>query len=146
MKTVLVTGGFDPLHSGHIEYFKEAKKLGDRLVVGVNSDEWLTRKKGRPFLPFHERAAIIKELKMVDQVIGFNDSDDTANHAIMQVMSTSKGKVVFANGGDRSKRNTPEMALSEILNDRGRHQRSAAQYHCQAGIGLAGLIEGASAG
>jgi len=114
MKTVLVTGGFDPLHSGHIEYFKEAKKLGDRLVVGVNSDEWLTRKKGRPFLPFHERAAIIKELKMVDQVISFNDSDDTANHAIMQVLSTSKGKVVFANGGDRSKRNTPEMVLSDV--------------------------------
>lgn len=114
MKTVLVTGGFDPLHSGHIEYFKEAKKLGDRLVVGVNSDDWLTRKKGKPFLPFHERAAIIKELKMVDQVIGFNDSDDTANHAIMQVLSTSKGKVVFANGGDRSKQNIPEMALSDV--------------------------------
>lgn len=114
MKTVLVTGGFDPLHSGHIEYFKEAKKLGDRLVVGVNSDDWLTRKKGKPFLPFHERVAIIKELKMVDQVIGFNDSDDTANHAIMQVISTSKGKVVFANGGDRSKQNIPEMALSDV--------------------------------
>jgi len=114
MKTVLVTGGFDPLHSGHIEYFKEAKKLGDRLVVGVNSDDWLTRKKGKPFLPFHERAAIIKELKMVDQVIGFNDSDDTANHAIMQVLSASKGKVVFANGGDRSKQNIPEMALSNV--------------------------------
>ena len=114
MKTVLVTGGFDPLHSGHIEYFKEAKKLGNRLVVGVNSDDWLVRKKGKPFLPFHERAAIIKELKMVDQVISFNDSDDTANHAIMQVLSTSKGKVVFANGGDRSKQNIPEMALSDV--------------------------------
>jgi cytidyltransferase-like protein len=114
MKTVLVTGGFDPLHSGHIEYFKEAKKLGDRLVVGVNSDDWLTRKKGKPFLPFHERAAIIKELKMVDQVIGFNDSDDTANHAIMQILSISKGNVVFANGGDRSKQNIPEMALTDV--------------------------------
>jgi len=114
MKTVLVTGGFDPLHSGHIEYFKEAKKLGDKLVVGVNSDEWLTRKKGKPFLPFHERASIIKELKMVDQVIDFNDSDDTANHAIFQVLSTHKGKVIFANGGDRSKQNIPEMALKDV--------------------------------
>ena len=52
MKLVLVTGGFDPLHSGHIEYFQEAKKLGDKLVVGINSDEWLTRKKGRPFMTF----------------------------------------------------------------------------------------------
>ena len=50
MKLVLVTGGFDPLHSGHIDYFREAKKLGDKLVVGVNSDDWLTRKKGRPFM------------------------------------------------------------------------------------------------
>ena len=57
-KVVLVTGGFDPLHSGHIEYFKAAKQLGDKLVVGLNSNEWLTRKKGRPFMPFHERCSI----------------------------------------------------------------------------------------
>jgi len=50
MKTVIVTGGFDPLHSGHILYFNEARKLGDRLWVGLNSDEWLTRKKGQPFM------------------------------------------------------------------------------------------------
>ena len=59
-KVVLVTGGFDPLHSGHIAYFKAAKKLGNKLVVGVNSDEWLTRKKGRPFMPLNERIALIK--------------------------------------------------------------------------------------
>src|SRR6056300_143789 len=100
MKTiVLVTGGFDPLHSGHIEYFKAAKKLGDKLVVGLNSDEWLTRKKGRPFMPFHERAAIIKELKCVDQVIGFNDDDDSACNAIGHVLATTADIVVFANGG-----------------------------------------------
>jgi cytidyltransferase-like protein len=51
MKIVIVTGGFDPLHSGHIAYFEAARALGDRLVVGINSDEWLTRKKGRPFMP-----------------------------------------------------------------------------------------------
>ena len=71
-KVVLVTGGFDPLHSGHIEYFKAARELGDHLVVGVNSDEWLARKKGRPFMPFAERANIIKHLDMVDEVIAFN--------------------------------------------------------------------------
>ena len=71
MSTVLVTGGFDPLHSGHIAYFRAARALGDRLIVGVNSDEWLTRKKGRPFMPFTERVAIIKELAVVDKVIGF---------------------------------------------------------------------------
>ena len=58
-EVVLVTGGFDPLHSGHIEYFKSAKELGDELVVGINSDEWLTRKKGRAFMYFAERKAII---------------------------------------------------------------------------------------
>ena len=83
MKIVLVTGGFDPLHSGHIEYFTEAKKLGDILVVGINSDEWLTRKKGRPFMPFKERLAIIDSLSMVDDVLSFEDADDTANQAIL---------------------------------------------------------------
>ena len=62
---VLVTGGFDPIHSGHIAYFKAARKLGDKLIVGVNSDAWLNRKKGRAFMPFSERSDIIHNLKMV---------------------------------------------------------------------------------
>jgi len=107
-RVVLVTGGFDPLHSGHIEYFKEAKKLGSKLIVGVNSDNWLTRKKGRPFMPFEERCAIIKELACVDKVIGFDDSDDTACAAIFHTMSTNIGTVMFANGGDRTDYTTPE--------------------------------------
>jgi len=113
MKVVIVTGGFDPLHSGHIEYFKAAKELGDHLVVGVNSDEWLVRKKGRPFMPFNERAAIIKELECVDEVIGFNDHDDSACAAIYQVLATkgSQWKVVFANGGDRTNKNTLEYSM-----------------------------------
>lgn len=110
---VLVTGGFDPLHSGHIAYFKAARELGDHLVVGINSDEWLTRKKGRPFMPFAERAAIIKELSCVDEVIGFNDSDDTACAAIYQVLATkgSSWKLIFANGGDRTNKNTLEYKM-----------------------------------
>jgi D-beta-D-heptose 7-phosphate kinase/D-beta-D-heptose 1-phosphate adenosyltransferase len=107
-KVVLVTGGFDPLHSGHIEYFKSARELGDKLVVGVNSDAWLTRKKGRPFMPFNERAAIIKELACVDDVIGFNDDDDTARNAIGHILATTIDNVVFANGGDRTNTTTPE--------------------------------------
>ena len=118
-KVVLVTGGFDPLHSGHIAYFKAARKLGDHLVVGVNSDEWLTRKKGRPFMPFEERCAIIKELACVDEVIGFNDSDDTAINAIGQVLATkgSSWRVVFANGGDRRMTTTPEYATYKDSKD-----------------------------
>ena len=113
---VLVTGGFDPLHSGHIAYFKAARELGDHLVVGVNSDEWLIRKKGRPFMPFKERCAIIKELACVEQVIGFNDADDTANHAIFQLQSTTGAstKIIFANGGDRTKSNIPEMQYTNV--------------------------------
>jgi len=109
-KVVLVTGGFDPLHSGHIAYFKAARELGDYLVVGVNSDEWLTRKKGRPFMSFEERAAIIKELGCVDEVIGFNDDDDSACSAIGFVLATkgSSWKLLFANGGDRTNTSTPE--------------------------------------
>lgn len=111
MSTVLVTGGFDPLHSGHIEYFKAAKELGNRLIVGVNSDDWLTRKKGRPFMPFEERVAIIKELAVVDKVIGFDDTDDSACQAIFHTLATNSGKIIFANGGDRTNTTTPEYEL-----------------------------------
>ena len=111
MDVVLVTGGFDPLHSGHIEYFKEARKLGGKLVVGLNSDEWLTRKKGRPFMQFKDRLAIIKELRIVDDVISFDDSDDSACGAIYKTLAThgSGTNVIFANGGDRTDANIPEM-------------------------------------
>ena len=112
MKIVLVTGGFDPLHSGHIEYFKAAKELGDYLVVGINSDDWLTRKKGRPFMPFEERTAIIKELSIVDEIIVFDDNNDTANDAIRQTLSKwPHEEYVFANGGDRTEENIPEMEV-----------------------------------
>jgi cytidyltransferase-like protein len=110
MKYVLVTGGFDPLHSGHLAYFKAAKKLGDKLVVGLNSDEWLTEKKGQPFMPFAERLAIISELECVDNVLSFDDSDGTACGAIFKLMATTAGEYVFANGGDRVDGNVPEYA------------------------------------
>ena len=107
---VLVTGGFDPLHSGHIAYFKAAKALGSKLIVGLNSDEWLTRKKGRPFMSWEERATILRELKVVDRVIDFDDSNDSANMAIWKLMASDPDiKVVFANGGDRTNTTTPEF-------------------------------------
>ena len=113
MKYVLVTGGFDPLHSGHIEYFHAATKLGDKLVVGLNSDEWLKRKKGNYFMPLKERITIIKNLSIVDKVITFDDSDGTANDAIEQLLSMQElhfnEKLIFANGGDRSGWNIPEV-------------------------------------
>ena len=108
-RIVLVTGGFDPIHPGHIEYFKAAKELGDELHVGLNSDEWLIRKKGRPFMKFLDRAAIIEELAVVDKVIAFDDSDDSACGAIYKTMATHGDiEIIFANGGDRTNTTTPE--------------------------------------
>jgi len=109
---VLVTGGFDPLHPGHIEYFKAAKELGDELHVGLNSDEWLSRKKGRPFMKFKDRASIIESLSIVDRVIAFDDNDDSACGAIYKTMATSGTiKIIFANGGDRTNTTTPEYKI-----------------------------------
>ncbi len=89
MKIVLVTGGFDPIHSGHISYFQAARNLGDKLVVGINSDEWLIRKKGQPFMPWFERIKIIQALKMVDFVIEYNDGDNSSKNAIKLVRISS---------------------------------------------------------
>lgn len=115
MKIVLVTGGFDPLHSGHIRYFKEARTLGDMLIVGLNSDEWLARKKGRAFMPWNERLCIINNLSMVDEVYTFDDEDDSAKNFIHQVRAHyPSSKLIFANGGDRTAENIPEMGIPNV--------------------------------
>ncbi|MEZ7817847.1 MAG: adenylyltransferase/cytidyltransferase family protein [Pseudomonadales bacterium] len=114
-KVVLVSGGFDPLHSGHIAHFEAAKKFGDKLIIAVNSDEWLTRKKGRPFMPFEERANIISNLRMVDEVWEFNDDDDSAIDALVRAKAFfTEATIVFCNGGDRQQNNIPEMSVGGI--------------------------------
>ena len=116
MKVVLVTGGFDPLHSGHIAYFKAARELGDKLVVGVNSDAWLTCKKGRPFMSGGERTSIIQHLTMVDHCVLFDDDDNSSKEAIKNVrMMYPDAHIIFANGGDRTSTNIPEMD-TEVTN------------------------------
>jgi cytidyltransferase-like protein len=114
-KIVLVTGGFDPLHSGHIAYFKEAKELGDMLIVGINSDEWLARKKGRAFMPIWERDQIIKELDIVDMTVLVADNADgsctTFIHETLNLFPNDK--IIFANGGDRTHLNIPEMQIED---------------------------------
>ena len=107
-KVSLVTGGFDPIHSGHIAYFERAKDLSDYLVVGINTNEWLTRQKGQYFLPWIERAEIIRHFDMVDAVISWEDDDDSACGAIAKCLEISE-KVIFCNGGDRIKTNIPEI-------------------------------------
>lgn len=113
-KIVLVTGGFDPVHSGHIAYFKAARALGDMLIVGLNSDEWLERKKGRSFMPWNERLCIINNLAMVDEVYTFNDDDGSAKQFIRQVRAHyPTAELIFANGGDRTDKNIPEMDIED---------------------------------
>lgn len=115
MKIVLVTGGFDPVHSGHISYLNHADHLGDHVVVGLNSDEWLTRKKGRPFMSWHERMVVLDNLHMVGEVIDFDDSDGTAIDAIRRVKEKyPNDEIIFANGGDRTKDNIPEMVFDDV--------------------------------
>lgn len=106
---VIATGGYDPIHSGHIEYLKAAKALGDTLVVGINSDEWLIRKKGQYFMEFNERLTVVDALECVDRAIRFPDADDTACGAIEFVLDTyPNDRIIFVNGGDRTSTNSPE--------------------------------------
>lgn len=109
MNIVFATGGFDPIHSGHIGYLSAASKLGDYLIVGLNSDAWLTRKKGRPFMSWEERATVLNALNVVDEVIAFDDSDGTANLGIYKLLQRfPNNRLIFANGGDRIVGNIPE--------------------------------------
>ena len=109
MNVVVLSGGFDPVHDGHIEMFKDAAKNYDYVIVGLNSDDWLTRKKGRAFMDFEVRKAILQSIQYVDQVISFDDSDDTAINAIDYARKNYQF-VTFGNGGDRGY-NFPEEAF-----------------------------------
>ena len=111
---VICTGGFDPLHSGHIDYLKAAMYSGSFVAVGLNSDDWLARKKGRAFMPFQERKTVHENLYCTDVVFGFDDSDDTAKNAIRKIRELCpENRINFLNGGDRTKENIPEMDIED---------------------------------
>jgi len=107
-KIIVVSGGFDPIHSGHVSLLNHAKQLGDVLIVGLNSDAWLTRKKGRAFMPYIERKSVLDNLRMVDHVIAFDDTDGTAIDLLRWVKEFyPDDQIAFANGGDQNNDTIP---------------------------------------
>jgi D-beta-D-heptose 7-phosphate kinase/D-beta-D-heptose 1-phosphate adenosyltransferase len=115
-KVIVVSGGFDPIHAGHISLIKAAKELGDYLIVGINSDAWLTRKKGSAFMPWHHRAEVVRNLKQVDEVMSWEDWDDSAVSLLERVKREfPNDQIIFANGGDRTAVNIPEMSVADVV-------------------------------
>jgi len=114
-KLFLFTGGFDPLHSGHLAVINACQAEG-RVIVGVNSDAWLIRKKGQAFMPIEERKEIMQNIRGVMKCIEFDDSDDTAIDAIRQVRDEfgKSNQIIFVNGGDRTAENIPEMIFDDV--------------------------------
>ena len=131
---IILSGGFDPIHKGHMRMFREAANLGHQVIVGLNSDAWLTRKKGKPFMKFEERKEILEGMKYINQVLPFDDSDDTASDLIRRVNTIYTSKeyehdysdvghtrmldyynIYFANGGDRTSDNVPEIPVCKEL-------------------------------
>lgn len=114
-KVVAVSGGFDPLHVGHVRYLKTAKKLGDFLVVILNNDNWLMKKKGYVFMPENDRFEILGSLECVDYVLlsthSVNDIDTSVSRELAQIKPH-----IFANGGDRLPGNTPEDLVCKTNN------------------------------
>ena len=116
MKIIVVSGGFDPIHSGHISYMKSAKDIGDHLIVALNSDEWLIQKKKKVFMDIEERKNILLNIECVDEVITFNDDDiGSCIDALEKIKSKyPNDKIIFCNGGDRNQNNIPEMIVDGI--------------------------------
>ena len=108
-KIIVVSGGFDPIHIGHLRMMKEAANHG-KLTVIINSDDWLKRKKGYVFMPFEERAELISELSCVNNVVMAKDDDRTVCESLRELQPD-----IFANGGDRGANTTPEARLCKEL-------------------------------
>ena len=108
--------GFDPIHSGHISYLRSAKDISDYLIVALNSDDWLIKKKKKVFMPIEERKNILMNIEYVDEVITFEDDNlGSCVNALEEIKNKYPNeKIIFCNGGDRNKDNIPEMMVSDI--------------------------------
>lgn len=111
---VAVSGGFDPLHVGHVRMFEEARKLGDKLVVILNNDHWLQQKKGFVFMPQRERKELMKALVAVDDVIITKHAKNTEDMSVCAALQELRPHI-FANGGDRTKKNIPEIPVCKEI-------------------------------
>jgi len=114
MKVVAVSGGYDPPHIGHLRLFQEAKKLGDKLVVLVNNDNWLRKKKGYVFMPQEERIELIKGFACVDDVLPTFHEENCTDMSVCRELEALQPDI-FANGGDRKMDNIPEYELCREL-------------------------------
>lgn len=122
----VVSGGFDPLHPGHVLMFRDARKFGQIVIAGVNSNDWLTRKKGKPFMKFEDRLYMVQTNQYVDLAMGFNDDDNTAINLLYKVSQAfSDYHITFCNGGDRGNSNTPEYD----------HFKGDKRFHFSFGVG-----------
>lgn len=115
MTIACVSGYFDPVHIGHIEYFKLSKKIADKLVVIVNNDEQSLLKKGKYFMPIDERIKIIQELKCVDYVVKSIDTDRTVRNTIASLEALGIKPTYFCNGGDQNNNSIPEADICNQL-------------------------------
>ena len=118
-RLAVVSGGFDPIHEGHIAMINAAQHacphVFDNVIIGLNSDKWLINKKGYYFMNYQERAAVLSSIKNVREVIDFDDSDGTAIDLLNKVKKQYiNHEIVFLNGGDRTKENIPEMSVEGI--------------------------------
>lgn len=111
---VAVSGGFDPVHAGHVRLFKEARKLGDKLVVILNNDNWLKKKKGYAFIPQKDRKEVIEAFECVDNVVITGHGKNPKDISVCKELERIKPDI-FANGGDRTKKNIPEVALCKKI-------------------------------
>ena len=112
---VAVSGGWDPIHIGHVRLFQEAKAMGDELVVILNNDNWLMKKKGYVFMPQEERKEILEALEAVDRVIITNHPENPEDMSVCRELRELRPHI-FANGGDRKENNIPEAALCKEVN------------------------------
>jgi D-beta-D-heptose 7-phosphate kinase/D-beta-D-heptose 1-phosphate adenosyltransferase len=112
---VIVSGGFDPVHKGHMALFNAAARYG-KVHVLLNSDDWLIRKKGAPLLPFQTRKEVLKNIVIIHRVHSVDDRDETVSNGLLKLRKKyPKTKMFFANGGDRRIDNIPEMWFCEDL-------------------------------